>query len=82
MRGPSKNLQLIFKAVTDNKLPFSSLESQIPNILKNTTNLVDTFVDNSGRTYYYNSFTGVSAWTQEEAMELPKTSGRVSSGSV
>ena len=42
MRGPSKNLQLIFKAVTDNKLPFSSLESQIPNILKNTTNLVDT----------------------------------------
>ena len=42
LRGPSKNLQLIFKAVTDNKLPFSSLESQIPNILKNTTNLVDT----------------------------------------
>ena len=42
LRGPSKNLQLIFKAVADNKLPFSTLESQMPNILKNTTNLVDT----------------------------------------
>ncbi len=40
--GPSKNLQLIFKAVGDNKLPFSSLENQMPNIIKNTSNLVNT----------------------------------------
>jgi K+-sensing histidine kinase KdpD len=35
-------LQLIFKAVGDNKLPFSSLQNQMPNIIKNTTNLVNT----------------------------------------
>jgi signal transduction histidine kinase len=42
LRGPSKNLQLIFKAVGDKKLPFSSLENQLPNIIRNTTNLVNT----------------------------------------
>jgi signal transduction histidine kinase len=42
LRGPSRNLQLIFKAVGDNKLPFSSLENQMPNIIKNTSNLVTT----------------------------------------
>lgn len=40
--GPSRNLQLIFKAVGDKKLPFSSLENQMPNIIKNTINLVNT----------------------------------------
>jgi signal transduction histidine kinase len=42
LRGPSRNLELIFKAVGDNKLPFSSLENQMPNIIKNTSNLVTT----------------------------------------
>ncbi len=42
LRGPSRNLQLIFKAVGDNKLPFSALENQLPNIIRNTSNLVNT----------------------------------------
>jgi signal transduction histidine kinase len=42
LRGPSRNLHLIFKAVSDKKLPFNSLENQIPNIIRNTTNLVNT----------------------------------------
>ena len=40
--GPSRNLQLIFKAVGDKKLPFSTLENQMTNIIKNTSNLVNT----------------------------------------
>jgi signal transduction histidine kinase len=42
LRGPARNIQLVFKAVADKKLPYSSLETQLPNILKNTNNLVNT----------------------------------------
>jgi signal transduction histidine kinase len=42
LRGPAKNIQMVFKAVVDKKLPFGSIESQLANILKNTTNLVNT----------------------------------------
>jgi signal transduction histidine kinase len=42
LRGPSNNLHLIFKAVADKKLPASTLEEQLPNIVKNSTNLINT----------------------------------------
>ena len=42
LRGPSNNLHLLFKAVADKKLPVSTLEDQLPNIVKNSTNLINT----------------------------------------
>ena len=42
LRGPSNNLHLIFKSVADKKLPASTLEEQLPNIVKNSTNLINT----------------------------------------
>lgn len=42
LRGPSNNLHAIFKAVADKKLPASTLEEQLPNIVKNSTNLINT----------------------------------------
>lgn len=42
LRGPSNNLHAIFKAVADKKLPTSILEEQLPNIVKNSTNLINT----------------------------------------
>lgn len=42
LRGPSNNLHLLFKAVADKKLPVSTLEEQLPNIVKNSTNLINT----------------------------------------
>lgn len=42
LRGPSNNLHSIFKAVADKKLPASTLEDQLPNIVKNSTNLINT----------------------------------------
>lgn len=42
LRGPSNNLHQIIKAVADKRLPFSVIEEQLPNILKNSTNLVNT----------------------------------------
>jgi signal transduction histidine kinase len=42
LRTPSNSLHAIFKAVSDKKLPASILEEQLPNIVKNSTNLINT----------------------------------------
>lgn len=42
LRGPSNNLHQIIKAVADKRLPISVMEEQLPNVLKNSTNLVNT----------------------------------------
>jgi signal transduction histidine kinase len=42
LRGPSNNLHSIFKAVADKRLPASTLEEQLPSIVKNSTNLINT----------------------------------------
>ncbi len=42
LRGPARNIQLVFKAVAEKKLPLTTLDSQLPNILKNINNLVNT----------------------------------------
>ncbi len=41
LRTPANNLHAIFKAVADKKLPASILEEQLPNIVKNSTNLIN-----------------------------------------
>jgi signal transduction histidine kinase len=42
LRGPARNIQLVFNAVAEKKLPYTSIDSQLPNILKNINNLVNT----------------------------------------